>query len=156
MFSFISFSHVVEGKINEQEISVVLDSGACISIVPKSLVKDSQYTNETVTIVGCTKDKYVVNIAVVSFQFGDWEMTKEVAVTPDEMLSGCALYSFKLLDDSDMKLTEFIKAKKDAIAKETANAPTLQERRTELREKSKSKWTSSNKKTKLSLHQQRY
>ena len=49
---------MVEGKINGQEISVVLDSGACISIVPKSLVKDSQYTNETVTIVGCTKDKY--------------------------------------------------------------------------------------------------
>ena len=50
----------------------------------------------------------MANIAVVPFQFGDWEMTKEVAVAPDEMLSGCALYSFKLLDDSDMKLTEFI------------------------------------------------
>ena len=35
---------MVEGKINGQEISVVLDSGACISIVPKSLVKDSQYS----------------------------------------------------------------------------------------------------------------
>ena len=67
----------------------------------------------------------MANIAVVPFQFGDWEMTKEVAVAPDEMLSGCSLYSFKLLDDSNMKLTEFIKAKKDAVAKETANAPTL-------------------------------
>ena len=117
--------HVYEGTINGQEISVVLDSGACISIVPKSSVKDSQFINETVTIVVCTKDKYVANIAVVPFQFVDWEMTKEVAIAPDEMLSGCALYSFKLLDESDMKFIEFIKAKKDAIAKETANTPTL-------------------------------
>ena len=68
---------MVEGKINGQEIPVVLGSGACISIVLKSLVKDSQYTNETVTIVGCTKDKYVTNITIVLFQFGDWEILKK-------------------------------------------------------------------------------
>ena len=33
---------MVEGKINGQEISVVLDSGACISIVPESLVHSQQ------------------------------------------------------------------------------------------------------------------
>ncbi len=110
--------NIIPATINGNCVDLVLDSGASISVVPESVVNQSQYTNDQVVIVGVTNDSYLANVAEIPFNNGKSVIVKEAAVVPDDMTSGCALFSLALRNAEDMKFTQVDTSsddKKDAV-----------------------------------------
>ncbi len=64
-------NNVVEAAVNGKEVTVILDMGAQISVVPASLVESTQYLDELVTIQGVSHDKIVADVATVAFKIGN-------------------------------------------------------------------------------------
>ena len=63
-------SRALDGKINGHDCKVVVDTGADISVVPSSLVNDSQLFPETIEINGVTVGKWAtINTAATRFEF---------------------------------------------------------------------------------------
>ena len=73
-----------EGIVNGHVTSILLDSGADISVVPESLVDESQKTGGTVAVRAFGVAKPVVLLlATVSFEMGTMSWEEEVAVSPE-------------------------------------------------------------------------
>ena len=74
---------VVEGLVNGQEVPIVLDSGASISVVPEALVSDEFLTGEVVSVIGFQpKEPVVLPVARVQFKVKHLEWEEEVALNP--------------------------------------------------------------------------
>ncbi len=65
---------------------MLIDAGAQISVVSASLVKNTQYVDEFVTIDGVFHDKIVADVATVPFKNSDTLVQKDVAVVPDYLI----------------------------------------------------------------------
>ncbi len=131
-------NNVVEAAVNGKEVTVILDTGAQISVVPASLVESTQYLDELVTIQGVSHDKIVADVATVAFKIGNTLVQKDVAVVPDHLTSGCVLYSIDIVNDEDHRLLEeYRKAKKEK------SNPVLQVDRVTTRSQAKNNQTES-------------
>ncbi len=128
-------NNVVEAAVNGKEVTVILDTGAQISVVPASLIESTQYLDELVTIQGVSHDKIVADVA---FKIGNTLVQKDVAVVPDHLTSGCVLYSIDIVNDEDHRLLEeYRKAKKEK------SNPVLQVDRVTTRSQAKNNQTDS-------------
>lgn len=74
----------VEGCVNGTATSIVLDSGASISIIPDSMVDPNSYTGESVIAKGLWDEGRRLPLAKVPFEIGPLEWVEEVAVAPAE------------------------------------------------------------------------
>ena len=73
-----------EGLVNGHRTNILLDSGADISVVPESLVEESQKTGWTVAVRAFGASKPVVlPLAIVKFEMGTMSWEEEVAVSPE-------------------------------------------------------------------------
>ena len=73
-----------EGLVNGHRTNILLDSGADISVVPESLVDESQKTGWTVAVRAFGASKPVVlPLAKVKFEMGTMSWEEEVAVSPE-------------------------------------------------------------------------
>ena len=71
----------MDGIVNGKEVSIVMDSGASMSVVPESFVTSKDLTGERVAVSGVFKVEEVP-VASVSFEIGNWKWMEEVAVAP--------------------------------------------------------------------------
>ena len=91
---------MLEGRVNGHETSVLLDSGAAISVIPQSLVGDDQLTGGSVAVkpFGASQPM-LLPVASLSFKIGGLEWEERVAVAPtqegveEEVLYGLDLVS---------------------------------------------------------------
>ena len=74
---------VIKGVVNGKEVSIVLDSGTVISVVPEDMVGEEQKTGEVVSIIAFqSKEPVYLPIARVKFKIEHLEWEKEVALAP--------------------------------------------------------------------------
>ena len=83
----------IDGNVNGTSTSIVLDSGAIISIIPDSMMEPKNYTGEFVLAKGLWDEGKRLPLAKVPFQIGPLEWMEEVAVAPVE---GCSEVLFGL------------------------------------------------------------
>ena len=89
---------MLSGKVNNQKVSVLLDSGASISVVPDSMVAKNQLTGDMVAVkaFGVKKSSWL-NTADITFQIGSLEWVEHVAVAPwEEGACNEVIYSLSL------------------------------------------------------------
>lgn len=76
---------VLTGLVNECEASVLLDSGATITIVPDTLVEESLYDGESTAVSPySTIQSFILPTAQVLFKIGELEWVERAAVVPSE------------------------------------------------------------------------
>ena len=74
---------VIKGVVNGKEVSIVLDSGTVISVVPEYMVGEEQKTGEVVSIIAFqSKEPVYFPIARVKFKIEHLEWEEEVALAP--------------------------------------------------------------------------
>ena len=74
---------VIEGVVNGQEVPIVLDSGATISVVPEGMVSDELLTGEVVSVMAFqSKEPVSLPTARVQFKVEHLEWEEEVALAP--------------------------------------------------------------------------
>ena len=101
----------LEGMVNGHPVSILLDSGASISVIPKSLVNDDQLTGATVAVrpFGVSKTM-LLPVAHLPFVIGELEWEETVAVAPPlEGVEEEVIYGLNLLSDRCTKLVEIAK-----------------------------------------------
>ena len=104
-------SVTLDGMVNGHCASILLDSGANISIIPKSLVDDDQLTGATVAVrpfgVSTTM---LLPVAHLPFVIGELEWEEVVAVAPPlEGVEEEVIYGLNLLSDRGTRLVEIAK-----------------------------------------------
>ena len=104
-------SVTLDGMVNGHCASILLDSGANISIIPKSLVDDDQLTGATVAVrpfgVSTTM---LLPVAHLPFVIGELEWEEIVAVAPPlEGVEEEVIYGLNLLSDRGTRLVEIAK-----------------------------------------------
>ena len=82
---------VLDGVVNGIDVSVVLDSGATISVVPEDMVGEELKTGEFVSVMAF-QSRVPVNLpmARVSFKIDHLEWEEEVALARDRIVKSCA------------------------------------------------------------------
>ena len=100
---------VLPGKMNDQETTFLLDSGARISIVPENLISQKQLTGEKVLVKAFkSADPLLLPTASVSFSLGGMEWEEEVAVIPEGEGKGAeVLYGLNLRSQRGLRLVLF-------------------------------------------------
>ena len=96
----------LDGVVNGHRTSVLLDSGAAISIIPESMIKEGQLTGGSVAVkpFGASKSM-LLPLASLPFSIGDLEWEEVVAVAPlQEGVEEEVLYSLDLLSDRGLQL----------------------------------------------------
>ena len=97
---------VLKGKVNGVEASILLDSGASISVVPEVMVAPEQRTGEQVAVKPFqSKVPLVLPTAEVSFVIGSLSWVEQVALAPVE--EGCeseVLYGLDLKSERGLDL----------------------------------------------------
>ena len=101
----------LEGVVNGHGASILLDSGAAISVIPRSMVNEDQLTGRTVAVrpFGVGKPM-LLPIASLPFAIGGLEWEEVVAVAPS--LVGVVeevIYGLDLLSDRGTQLIEMAK-----------------------------------------------
>ena len=94
---------MMEGKVNGVDVSILLDSGASISVVPEVMVSPELRTGETVAVKPFGSK--VPPTAEVSFQMGHLGRVEHVALAPVE--DGCeneVLYGLDLMSTRGLEL----------------------------------------------------
>lgn len=111
-------TNVTIGKINSKEHAFILDSGVTISIVPEELVKEEQFIDGSVCIVGANGGRKSRKVAVVDIEFATCTWRRRVAVAPSDTLRSGALLAINLNNPEHMQLvSEYSKSKrKSALA----------------------------------------
>ena len=102
---------VIEGVVNGQEVPIVLDSGATISVVPEVMVGDELKTGEIVSVMAF-QSKEPVNLPTARVQFKvehlEWE--EEVALAPTVEGQGAeVLCRFDVRSDRGFKLVSLVR-----------------------------------------------
>ena len=101
----------LEGVVNGQGASVLLDSGAAISVIPRSMVNEDQLTGRMVAVrpFGVSKPM-LLPIANLPFAIGGLEWEEVVAVAPSlEDVVEEVIYSLDLLSERGSQLIEIAK-----------------------------------------------
>ena len=99
----------LQGKVNESDVVVLLDSGANVSVVPEHLVLPEQYTGETIWVRPFkAKETIACPVAKVPFTMGGLHWEEEVAVD-DECGAdeGEILYSLDIRSARGLQLIIF-------------------------------------------------
>ena len=74
---------VIEGVVNGQEVPIVLDSGATISVVPEGMVDEELLTGKVVSVMAFqSKEPVSLPTAKVQFKVEQLEWEEEVALAP--------------------------------------------------------------------------
>ena len=71
----------IAGKVNGFDVSVVMDSGAAISVVPEDMISPRNLTGEKMSVAGLFQSREVP-VAIVPFEIGQWRWEEEVVVGP--------------------------------------------------------------------------
>ena len=96
---------VIAGEVNGQETSILIDSGASISIVPETMVKPEDLTGENVMVKSFGGQLMKLPIAEVPFKLFNQEWTETVAVAFLEDGQECeVLYGIDLESDRGIEL----------------------------------------------------
>ena len=112
-----------------QQLSVLLDTGAQMTVVPEELIPPVAHTGKKVTLrsfVGSTRE---VGTACVSFVFGDIEWKGEVVTVNGEQLDGRALLAVNVKDEVAWKIMM------DYAEKERSNKIGMVESRRQVKER---------------------
>ena len=88
--------NVVRGKVGSMELDFVLDTGASVSVVPSSCVRDEQLLDECVIIEDANGGEARRSLAMVDIVVKGLVSQTEVAVAPDEVLKGKVLFAISL------------------------------------------------------------
>ena len=96
----------LSGKVNGKEVPVLLDSGATISVVPKSMVTPEQMTGSMVAVKPFGSRKpLLLPTATVPFHIGTLDWAEHVAVAPwEEDVESEVLYSLNLKSQRGLEL----------------------------------------------------
>ena len=108
---------IMTGVVNSHVTPVLLDSGAAISIVPQSLVRDDQLTGGSVAVkpFGASKSM-LLPISSVSFKIGELEWEEIVAVAPtQEGVEEEVLYSLDLVSERGLQLVRMANEEKQVV-----------------------------------------
>ena len=102
---------VIEGVVNGQEVPIVLDSGATISVVPEVMVGEELMTGEIVSVMAF-QSKEPVNLPTAKVQFKvehlEWE--EEVALAPTVEGQGAeVLCRFDVRSDRGFQLVSLVR-----------------------------------------------
>ena len=102
---------VVKGVVNGKEVSIVLDSGATISVVPEDMVGEELKTGEIVSVMAFqSKEPVNLPIARVKFKIEHLEWEEEVALAPVvEGQSGEVLCRFDIRCDRGWQLAGLVR-----------------------------------------------
>ena len=122
---------VLNGKVNGQEASILLDSGASITVVPEVMVTPDQKTGNTVAVKPFgSKVPLLLPTADVSFEIGNMKWEEHVALAPleegyeNEVLYGLDLKSQRGLElvllANRLEQAEVLRVTTRAEAKETS------------------------------------
>ena len=105
----------IPGTVNGVEVSVLLDSGAAVSVVPEHLVSKEQYTGETIWVKPFkAKEAYSCPLASVPFSMGNMQWEEKVAVDTvcgDE--EGEILYCLNIRSERGLNLIQFVNKMED-------------------------------------------
>ena len=139
---------VVKGIVNGKEVSIVLDSGATISVVPEDMVGEELKTGEVVSVMAF-QSKVPVNlpIARVRFKIEHLEWEEEVALAPAiEGQSAEVLCRFDIRCDRGWQLAALVREKdkvlrvvtrseaKKEVAEEEANKEVIAAEKPKVKE----------------------
>ena len=108
---------VVEGVVNGQEVPIVLDSGASISVVPEEMVEEELLTGEVVAVMAF-QSKEPVNLptARVSFKVENLEWEEEVALAPNIEGQGAeVLCRFDVRSDRGFALVSLVREREKVL-----------------------------------------
>ena len=131
------------GKVNVKDLSVLLDSGATISVVPESMMNTDQLTGSMVAVKPFGSRKpLLLPTAKVPFHIGSLEWEEQVAVAPWEQgVESEVLYSLNLKSQRGLELVllankleqkEVLRVTTRARAKETSKTEEEEARQTAL------------------------
>ena len=97
---------VLNGKVNGQEASILLDSGASITVVPEVMVTPDQKTGSTVAVKPLgSKVPLLLPTADVSFEIGNMKWEEHVALAPlEEGYENEVLYGLDLKSQRGLEL----------------------------------------------------
>ena len=96
--------YVVSGIVGEKVHDFVLDTGACVCIVPESCVNEEEYLQDMLVVVDANGHTERRRIAKKRLQIKRFDEEIEVAVAPDEVLGGKAIFSINLGDPLDWEI----------------------------------------------------
>ena len=101
----------MKGVVNGKEVSIVLDSGATISVVPEDMVGEELKTGEIVSVMAFqSKEPVNLPIARVKFEIEHLEWEEEVALAPVvEGQSGEVLCRFDIRCDRGWQLAGLVR-----------------------------------------------
>ena len=125
---------MLDGIVNGHRTSVLLDSGAAISVIPKSMVSENQLTGGGVAVkpFGASKSM-LLPLASLPFSIGYLEWEEIVAVAPlQEGVEEEVLYSLDLLSERGLQLVMMANCKGPA---EVLRVTTRAQAKTDLEEK---------------------
>ena len=96
--------NVVRGKVGSMELDFVLDTGASVSVVPSSCVRDELLLDECVIIEDANGGAARRPLAMVDIVVKGLVSQTEVAVAPDEVLKGKVLFAISLGNPDHRKI----------------------------------------------------
>ena len=86
----------MSGIVGEKVHDFVLDTGACVCIVPESCVNEEEYLQDMLVVADANGHTERRRIAKKRLQIKGFDEEIEVAVAPDEVLGGKAIFSINL------------------------------------------------------------
>ena len=97
---------VLKGKVNSIEASILLDSGASITVVPEAMVTPEQRTGDTVAVKPFgSKEPLLLPTADVPFEIGTMSWVEHVALAPlEEGYENEVLYGLNLKSQRGLEL----------------------------------------------------
>ena len=111
---------VVEGVVNGQEVPIVLDSGATISVVPEEMVGEELLTGEVVSVMAFqSKEPVSLPTARVQFKVEHLEWEEEVALAPTVEGQGAeVLCRFDVRSDRGFALVSLVREREKVLRAE--------------------------------------
>ena len=113
----------LDGRVNNYETPILLDSGASVSVVLETMVSRDQMTGESVLVKGFLSTPMKLPMAVVTFEIGDMKWEEEVAVAPitEDGLNE-VIYSLKLRSKRGKRLVLLVDESSGSEPEEGAEA----------------------------------
>ena len=127
---------LMDGIVNGHSTPILLDSGAAISIIPESMVREDQKTGATVAVKPFgASEPMLLPIASLPFTIGDLEWEETVAVAPlQDGVEEEVLYGLDLLSDRGLQLVSMANSGKP---RQVYRVTTRAQAETELKEREK-------------------
>ena len=115
-----SATNIVPGKVGGRDTTIVLDTGARISVVPEELVEEDAFCDKTVMLLDANGGEVRRRIARVWLHVGGVSTHQYVAVAPSSTLRGHVLVAMDLKKWEDLQLlTDYGQGKLDVRATQT-------------------------------------